>query len=435
MSKALFFGLREKLVLMVVIGIVASFSIIGVFRWYAEKNRIMDEIERTGQGHAKLIAEAVANLLIGYDYTNMESLSDRIMKQSDMRKLTIRNAGGKIMVTRETPAGADAASLEFDAPIMFDTNKIGTIEMLVSLERAHRVLDDIFRNIILEQIYFGLSLGLLIYLAASRIIVKPVQRIGQHMTSIMRGDKITSPVRLDIPNRDELGELVNIFNDLNQQVYGMQQRLQEKIDLAGTALMNTNEQLRQRSSELENRSRELEKALALVEKMAETDSLTGLHNRRYFDKTFSSLFHLSQRYNESLCLVLLDVDYFKQINDSHGHGAGDEILQTLGSIFKSCVRETDTVARLGGDEFAFLLYHTDRDNALKVANHCLSSVASRHFEFDGVPIKVTLSIGIGIADRKHSLNSIEVLFDAADEALYEAKGRGRNQVIAYPFQS
>ena len=316
---------------------------------------------------------------------------------------------------------------------MFDTNKVGTVEMLVSLERAHRELDDIFRSIILEQIYFGLSLGLLIYLAASRIIVKPVQRIGQHMTSIMRGDKITSPVRLDIPNRDELGELVNIFDDLNQQVYGMQQRLQEKIDLAGTALMNTNEQLRQRSSELENRSRELEKALALVEKMAETDSLTGLHNRRYFDKTFSSLFHLAQRYNESLCLVLLDVDYFKQINDSHGHGAGDGILQTLGSIFKSCVRETDTVARLGGDEFALLLYHTGRGDALKIANNCLNSVAGHPFKFNGVPIKVTLSIGF--ADRKDSLNSIEALFDAADEALYEAKGRGRNQVIAYPFRS
>jgi diguanylate cyclase (GGDEF)-like protein len=430
MHKALHFGLREKLVLMVVVGIVVSFSIIGTFRWYAEKTRIMGEIDRTGRERAILIAEAVANLLIGYDYTNMESLSDRIMKQPDMRKFTIRNSGGKIMVTREAPTGTDGSNLSFEAPIVFGTNRIGGVEMLVSLERAHRELAAIFRDIVIEQIYFGLTLGLLIYLAASRIIVKPVQRIGQHMKSILSGDKVTSPVRLDIPNHDELGDLVSIFNNLNQQVYEMQQRLQEKIDLTGTALMNTNEQLRLRSSELESRSNELEKALALVEKLADTDGLTGLHNRRYFDNALSSLFHLAQRYNESLCLVLVDVDHFKQINDKHGHSAGDQLLQALGNIFKSCVRETDTVARLGGDEFAFLLYHTGKNNALKMANNCLNSVAGHPFQYSGVPIRATLSIGI--ADCKDVANSIDALFNAADEALYAAKERGRNQVIAYP---
>lgn len=430
MPKALQFGLRGKLVLMVVIGIVVSFSIIGIFRWYAEKNRIMDEIEHAGHERATLIAEAVANLLIGYDYTNMESLSDRIMKQPDMRKFIIRNSGGKVMVMREVPSGADGASMSFDAPIVFGANKIGRVEILVSLEGVHRELEAVFRSIIFEQIYFGLSLGLLIYFVASRIIVRPVRRIGQHMKFFMRGDKITSPVRLDIENQDELGELVNIFNNMNRQVYEMQLRLQEKIDLAGTALMDTNEQLRLRSSELENRGKELEKALALVEKLAETDSLTGLHNRRYFDNTLSSLFHLAQRYNESLSLVLVDVDYFKQINDNYGHSAGDELLKVLGNIFKSCVRETDTVARLGGDEFAFLLYHTEKVNALKMANYCLGLVASYPFEFNGEPIKATLSIGI--ADCKDGLNSIEALFNAADEALYAAKGRGRNQAADYP---
>jgi diguanylate cyclase (GGDEF)-like protein len=429
MDKALHFGLKEKLVLMVVIGIVVSFSTIGIFRWYAEKSRIMDELDRTGHERASLIAEAVANLLIGYDYTNMESLSDRIMKQPDMLKLTIRNSGGKIMVTREAPSGTEGPNLSFEAPIVFGANEIGGVEMLISLERPHRELEAVFRSIILEQIYFGLSLGLLIYFAASRIIVKPVQRIGQHMKSILSGDKVTPPVRLSIPTHDELGELAGIFNDLNQQVYQMQRRLQEKIDLTGTALMNTNEQLRLRSSELESRSNELEKALVLVEKLAETDSLTGLHNRRYFDNTLTSLFHLAQRYNESLCLVLVDVDHFKQINDKHGHSAGDQLLQALGNIFKSCMRETDTVARLGGDEFAFLLYHTGKDNALKMANSCLSSVVSHPFEFNGVPVTATLSIGI--ADCKDA-TSIDALFNAADEALYAAKGRGRNQVITYP---
>ena len=187
----------------------------------------------------------------------------------------------------------------------------------------------------------------------------------------------------------------------------------------------------QRTAELEKRGEELEKALALVEKLAVTDSLTELHNRRYFDDIFSAAFPRVQRYKESICLVLIDVDKFKQINDTLGHRAGDYVLQTLGKLFKARVRESDALARLGGDEFAFLLYHSSPENAMKMASSCQAMVANHHFEFEGTPIKVGLSMGI--ASNVDAPHSVQDMYGAADEALYEAKRRGRNQVVTYPF--
>jgi diguanylate cyclase (GGDEF)-like protein len=203
------------------------------------------------------------------------------------------------------------------------------------------------------------------------------------------------------------------------------------VDLAGTALMHTYEQLQMRTDELEKRSQDLEKALALVEKLARTDSLTGLHNRRYFDDIFSAAFSRAKRYKESMCLALIDVDNFKQINDNFGHSAGDAVLQYLCKLFNESVRESDTLARLGGDEFAFLLYQTSLENAEIMAKNCLALIASQPFELDGQLLDVRVSIGI--ANNQDAPNSVQALYGAADEALYEAKRRGRNQVATFPI--
>lgn len=424
-------GLSAKLVLLVIVGILTAFSIIGCFRVYAEKQRSMDDMMQTGQERAGLIAVAVANMLVGYDYSNMESLLDRIALLPDVMQVTIRNREGKIMVTRSNANTTGGADLSFSSPVMLGNEGIGSVELRLSRARVNGSLNATYRSIIIEQVFSGIFLGLLIYFAASRVIVRPVQRIGQHMKSAFSNDELAPPERLDIPGSDEIGELARIFNRLNERVYETQHRLHEKIDMTGTALMHTNEELQLRSQELESRTRELEKSLALVEKLAVTDSLTELHNRRYFDDALFTAFSRAQRYGELLCLVLLDVDYFKQINDVLGHGAGDAALQSLGKLIKSSVRESDISARLGGDEFALMLFLSSKEDAEKWAKNLLSLLTTPLLEFGGTPIKMGLSIGI--ASNEDAANSIEALYGAADEALYEAKRRGRNRVVTYPF--
>lgn len=426
-------GLRLKLVAMVVIGIVTAFTIFGIFQVQTQKQRIADEMRRAGQERVSMISEAVANLLVGYDYSNMESLAERIVQQQDVQHLIIRNREDKVMVARNKPSLPDQTTLSFSAPVQFSGETIGKVDLQLSLARLETEINRIYQDVFLQQIFFGLFLGLLIYFAASQVIVKPIARISEHMRQILGSKFDTMPEELPLPSRDEIGDLTHIFNNLSRTVFEAQQRLREKIDLAGSALMKTNEQLQHRSQELEQRSQDLEKALNLVEKLAVTDSLTDLRNRRYFDDNLATSFARALRFNEPLALLLIDIDYFKKINDTYGHSAGDTILQTLSGIFKSRTRETDISARLGGDEFAFLLYRTNRETGMAIAEELLARTRELEFSFLGQTVKIGLSIGV--ACNWDDIHSIEALYGAADEALYEAKRRGRNQVVAYPFDS
>jgi diguanylate cyclase (GGDEF)-like protein len=427
------YGLRFKLVLLTMAGILIAFTAIGAFRVHAEKQRASEEMRRSGQERVAMIAEAVANLVVGYDYSNMESLAERIVQQQDVQHLIVRNRENKVMVARNRPSTPDQATLSFDAPVMFGGEKVGSIELQLSLARMEAEVAKIYRDVVAEQVFFGLFMGFIIYFGTSRVIVKPVARLSEHMKALLDSHDAASARPLEVSSRDELGELARIFNSLNHKVFDAQQRLRDKIDLAGTALMKTNEQLQQRSLELESRTQDLEKALALVEKLAVTDSLTDLRNRRYFDDNLNAAFARAQRFGEPLCLILLDVDYFKQINDTFGHTAGDSVLQTLARAFKSRTRETDVVARLGGDEFAFLLYRASLQDGERFATTLLAMVHELRFSFLGPDAAIGLSIGL--ACTQDSVHSIQALYAAADEALYEAKRRGRNCVVSYPFRS
>lgn len=426
------YGLRFKLVLLTTAGILIAFTAIGAFRVYAEKQRASEEMRRSGQERVAMIAEAVANLVVGYDYSNMESLAERIVQQQDVQHLIVRNREGKVMVSRNRPSVPDQATLSFDAPVLFGGERVGSIDLQLSLARMEVEVAQIYRDVVLEQVFFGLFMGFIIYFGTSRVIVKPVARLSAYLKGILDSRDAASAKPLDVTSRDELGELAQIFNSLNQKVFDAQQRLREKIDLAGTALMRTNEQLQQRTLELESRTQDLEKALALVEKLAVTDSLTDLRNRRYFDDSLNAAFARAQRFGEPLCLILLDVDYFKQINDSYGHTAGDSVLQTLARAFRSRTRETDIVARLGGDEFAFLLYRTSLQDGERFAQSLLAMAHELHFGF--LSPNAAIGLSIGLACTHDGVHSIQTLYAAADEALYEAKRRGRNCVVSYPFQ-
>jgi len=424
-------GLRLKLITLVVLGIMTAFSVFGFYQVKTQKQRISDEMRHAGQERTSLVAEAVANLLVGYDYSNMESLAERIVQQQDVQHLVIRNREDKVMVARNKPSLPDQTTLSFTAPVIFSGEAIGKVDLQISLARLETEINHIYLNVALQLVFFGLFLGLLLYFALSRVIIKPISHISSHMQQISGSTFDNKPEELPLLSHDEIGDLTHIFNQLNSKVFEAQQRLREKIDLAGSALMKTNEQLQQRSQELEQRSQDLEKALNLVEKLAVTDSLTELRNRRYFDDNLATAFARAQRFNEPLSLILIDIDYFKNINDTFGHAAGDTILQKLSQIFRSRTRETDIAARLGGDEFSFLLYRATRDDAIAFSQELLDKAHQLQITFLGQAIQVGLSIGV--ACNWDDIHSVEALYGAADEALYEAKRRGRDQVVAYPF--
>ncbi len=167
---------------------------------------------------------------------------------------------------------------------------------------------------------------------------------------------------------------------------------------------------------------------AETRRLAITDHLTGLHNRRHFVGQLEEHLRRARRYHETMGVAFLDLDNFKELNDRHGHSAGDRALQAVAAVMREWVRGTDELARLGGDEFAALLLQTDAAGARLVLERIRASVAEIQLpDAQGPPITLTLSAGLALFPADGG--DAEWLCGRADAALYEAKRRGRNRVM------
>jgi len=167
---------------------------------------------------------------------------------------------------------------------------------------------------------------------------------------------------------------------------------------------------------------ELKHAELKIKEMAEKDPLTGLYNRNKLDEFSSMLINQFARYKKSFSLIVCDVDYFKDVNDTYGHLEGDKVLKKIAKIIQNCVRESDAVARWGGEEFAILLSNTSLNEGIEVAKKINLAVASYNFGKVG---HVYISCGVSMFVEGDTQLT---LFNRVDSALYEAKNNGRNQI-------
>lgn len=166
-------------------------------------------------------------------------------------------------------------------------------------------------------------------------------------------------------------------------------------------------------------------------RFAFTDYLTGLKTRGYFEQQLDLEIKRAERKKTALSLLMIDIDYFKQLNDQYGHDVGDHILRDVGSILQRDMRELDTAARYGGEEFVIILPETDQNGALLVAQRLRKNVEESKF-FAGSPRAIEhLTISVGVAEFGSVARFKRDLIHFADAALYEAKSRGRNQVVLY----
>ena len=163
---------------------------------------------------------------------------------------------------------------------------------------------------------------------------------------------------------------------------------------------------------------------------ATVDSLTGLFLRDYFFRRLQEEFHRSARYGGSFALLMLDLDEFKQINDRHGHLAGDRYLRALGPALRGSLRLADLACRYGGDEFCILLPETDGAGARTIAERIRVAVSQLVVDAEGTPVRTTASIGLAVHPL-HDAGDLKTLLRAADQALYRAKRLGRDRVVPW----
>lgn len=162
-----------------------------------------------------------------------------------------------------------------------------------------------------------------------------------------------------------------------------------------------------------------------LQNLALTDELTQIANRRSFIASVDAEINRCQRQKDSTAFLLLDIDYFKQVNDTYGHMAGDHVLINIAQEIQLMLREYDIFGRLGGEEFGIFLSETSSSHAIEIAQRIRENIKQFDIAFDGHIINVTLSIGIAFATNECKF---ETLYKAADIALYRAKNSGRDQV-------
>lgn len=172
----------------------------------------------------------------------------------------------------------------------------------------------------------------------------------------------------------------------------------------------------------------LKEEKSLLEKMAVTDGLTLLYNYRFFVRRLHEEFKRAKRYTTDISYLMIDIDDFKNVNDTYGHQKGDIVLQKVARVIKKSVRETDIVARYGGEEFAVLLPHTNKEDALNLAQRIRKSVRNCKPDFFSEDASVTVSVGVSTFPFD-GIATVDDLIRRADDHLYQAKGKGKDAVV------
>lgn len=228
---------------------------------------------------------------------------------------------------------------------------------------------------------------------------------------------------------DFMGDFSVAFNQMANKLDETMNSLKQKE----AELMQINEAL---TKEIQMRKL-MEKSLKESEKrykgLSQTDSLTGIYNRRYFFLLAEKEVKKAYRYKRDLSVFMLDLDFFKKINDTYGHAAGDKVLQLTAKILTQNLRSVDIFGRYGGEEFVIMLPETNSIDALKVAERIRRYIETTSFEVDdNVIINITVSLGVCSEPVKGTdITNLNKLIDGADQALYRAKRSGRNRVCLY----
>jgi diguanylate cyclase (GGDEF)-like protein len=206
----------------------------------------------------------------------------------------------------------------------------------------------------------------------------------------------------------------------NAELYSESQQAKESLKRARDDL----------EVEVKKRTAELVKARNRLQELSTTDELTGLYNYRYLIFSLESELERTLRYKRSLSLLMMDIDYFKSLNDTYGHQCGNVVIKTVAQLLKRNVRRTDIVARYGGDELSIILTETDRERSRDVAEKLKAVINGHAFKWQGKTLDVRVSIGLATVPEP-GIDSAYDLVTAADRALYEAKEQGRDSIVSF----
>jgi diguanylate cyclase (GGDEF)-like protein len=269
----------------------------------------------------------------------------------------------------------------------------------------------------------------IIHCDQSRILVED---LGSTNGTFVNGKRVTTQT-LNVGDEVEIGDFILCLDDGNVPLECSDKteigRKGEETIILEDKFSTLREKLGDKNLRDEFRSVEgiVKKSRKRLSSLAHDDKLTGLYNRQYFDKIANEIFDEIVTKNAPLSVLFIDIDYFKRINDTHGHKKGDETLRTIAQLILRSCRKSDIVARYGGEEIVIILPYTGSQDAIQVAKNVNRIVENKTVVLLG--IRVTVSIGV--ATYPGAGDTMTDILENADKALYKAKKSGRNRVINY----
>ncbi|WP_372742979.1 GGDEF domain-containing protein, partial [Neptunomonas sp.] len=241
------------------------------------------------------------------------------------------------------------------------------------------------------------------------------ERVRQDVTTISKAVKDSRDLgELKMSVSSQLAGIVRVMDDFKRGEEERDGRLQERYD----ALML-------HVAEMEEETGRVKAHMEEERLKARTDALTGLPNRAAYDDHLDKEFERWARYQQGFSVAIGDLDFFKRINDTYGHLAGDKVLRLISRVLTKNLRGSDFVARFGGEEFVILMPSTQAEEGAKAIEKLRESISKSPFNFHGQPVTITMSFGV--TETRQS-DTKDALFDRADAALYKAKQEGRNRV-------
>ncbi len=302
------------------------------------------------------------------------------------------------------------------------------------------IVDDVPLNRKLQQTYLD-AVGYKVILAEDG--VEALQRVKEEAPDLilldvmmpkMDGFQVCKRLKNDERTRFVPIIMVTALNELEDKIKGIDAGADDFISkpfhkLELLARVKSLLRIKKLHDELDNKIKELEATQKKLYQLAITDGLTGLYNYRYFNEQLEIELARCSRHNLNVSVIMLDIDYFKNYNDTHGHPAGDRVLKSIATLLHDNIRKIDVAARYGGEEFALILVETDKKAAEVVANKINKFVEAYPFLKQDTQPNGKLTISAGVATFPGDAEDMQKLVSLADSRLYKAKENGRNRVI------
>ena len=363
-----------------------------------------------------LIKKLSANSIFSEEYDDLQQYIEKISEDREIINIAIINNKGITIAHNNFQKVGERLKFEVSTPDHYMINEsisgLGSIAVEFSLARIKSQMQKA-RSMGIGIAVTGMLVIAISGLAFGFILTHKLSNLTKVITDFKESGEY---VNIEIDGSDEISVLSNAFNVMSNKINAYI----EKIEHDKSQLES---RVKERTEALEVTSQHLIKVNEQLHKLSVTDHLTQIFNRIKIEEQIDSENKRRLRYKNKFSVVLLDIDHFKNVNDTYGHDVGDHILVTISKLISDNIRQSDIVGRWGGEEFIIVCQETEIEGAMRVAEHLRELIINTDFEKIG---KMTCSFGVTEAIDNDNVNDI---IKRSDEALYEAKDAGRNCVI------